>query len=192
MKAPHKLFAVGALLLLLLSAGCAARGPSPLEFTVRQFSEMDRQTAMERAEIALITMGYEIDRRDEEAGVITTKPVRGPAGGEPRAPRISISDRSPTRHICEVRVTRGDAGTNVHCRVVVQQLATEAHRMFLQDRGISDSPAVTPIEREAATTEAQNQVWQAIRRDKIKERELLSAIAPPDTSPDDTEPAPSS
>jgi hypothetical protein len=153
---------------------------------------MDRQTAMERAEIALVTMGYEIDRRDEEAGIITTKPVRGLASGAPRVPRISISDRSPTRHICEVRVTRGDAGTHVSCRVIVQQLATEAHRMFLHDRGISDSPAVTPIEREAATTEAQNQVWQTIRRDKIKERELLSAIASPDMSPDDMEPVPSS
>jgi hypothetical protein len=186
------MFAVGVLLLPLPYAGCAARGPSPLEFTVRQFSEMDRQTAMQRAETTLITMGYEIDRYDEQSGVITTRPVRGPASGESRVPRISISDRSPTRHICEVRVKRGDTGTHVYCRVLVQQLATEAHRMFLNDRSISDSPADTSIDREAATTEAQNQVWRTIRRDKIRERALLSAIAAPGRSPGDAEPAPSS
>lgn len=41
---------------------------------------------------------------------------------------------------------------------------------------LSDTPAVTPIERDAATTERQNTVWTFVRRDERLERALLEEL----------------
>ena len=48
--------------------------------------------------------------------------------------------------------------------------------MLAYDRSGSDSPASTPIEREAATTDRQNTVWETIHRDRSSERRILAII----------------
>jgi len=169
--------------------GCASPGPSPLSFDVQHFPGADSAATFERAEIALINLGYRIDKRDRAGGIITTKPIAGSARDEPRRRTVSLSGPRATRRICEVLITDDDGGVGVYCRMIVQELSTEAHRLSARDHGISDTPGQTPIDREGATTDSQNQVWRTIRRDKTTEQEILAAIAaladrPPTSAPD--------
>ena len=58
---------------------------------------------------------------------------------------------------------------------------------------LSDSPAYTPIERDAATTDQQNTVWTKVKRDRSLERalleELCEQLAPAPSEPVAEQPA---
>lgn len=86
------------------------------------------------------------------------------------------TSRSRLRRVVHVRVTQSTDVVNVYCQVAIQEQTTEAHRMFRRNHMISDTPGETPIDREAATTDEQNIVWQTIGRDKAAERRILEAI----------------
>jgi hypothetical protein len=158
----------------LLLAGCAAPGPTAQNFLVRHATDLPRDAVFARAEVALLELGYQIDRADSAEGVLTTQPVMG-AESAKSASGFGLG-RVTVRTVAEVRVQAAETGSTVFCRVRVEQLATASHAAFLQDRGASDLPSQTPIDREGATTEEQNAVWTMIRRDRAKERAIIGAI----------------
>lgn len=164
-------------------AGCASSGPTPLSHSVRHVQGIDRSGVFEGARRALSEMGYAVDHADSAAGVITAHPVAPAPVAEGAGDAVRLSSRVHLRRVAHVRVTQTDDIVNVYCRVVVEERTTQAHRMFQRERTVSDLPGDTPIEREAATTEEQNTVWQTIRRDKGAERRILQAILQ-QTSPD--------
>ncbi len=163
------------LVLALVCLSCACVGPdvARLTFTVRHLPTQDRLGLLDTAETALVKLGYRIRSRDAAAGVLMTEPT-DLASTDRRSTRMGSPVRM--RRLVEVRVTSTDSATSVYCKAIVQELVTEAHRLFALDRDGIDRPARTPIDREAATTREQNAVWRTIRRDRSTERAILSAI----------------
>ena len=162
---------------VVFSFGCATRDLSPLSHSVRHIRGGDRTAVLDAARSALSGLGYPIDRVDQVAGVVTSQPVPTKSLREPVHPRgTRISSRSDVRQIAEVRVTYAGDDVKVYCRVLLQEQTTRVHQIFAQDRGISDMPDATPIDRDAGTTEQQNIVWQNVSRDKTAERAILRAI----------------
>ena len=129
------------------------------------------------AQQALADIGYRIDRADRESGVITTEPTVANLDTEMAGGRAMLSSSGRGRRIVEVRLVEGPTGANVHCRVAIQLLTTEAHRMFRHEAVGADIPSETAIDLEAASTPEQNAVWKTVGRDKPAERQILDAIA---------------
>lgn len=147
-----------------------------MDYSVCQAQHQNRALALDAAEAALIDLGYAIERRDLAEGVITTQPTEA-HGGLDSTHSSRLSSQGKTRRIVEVRVQEDDGVTKLFCKVIIQEQSTEEHRMFASDRSSSDSPGDnTAINRDAATTAAQNTVWRTLRRDKTAEREVLAVI----------------
>ncbi|MCH7995324.1 MAG: hypothetical protein IIB57_12895 [Planctomycetes bacterium] len=156
--------------------GCATPTPTAANFAVRHFENGDRARLFAAAAAAMEETGYETSPGEPDAGRLVSIPRFNVAGDEPTGRASQISSKSLTRRIAEVRVEESGDRVSVFCRVLVQEQTTRAHRMLAFDQSGSDSPATTPIEREAATTERQNTVWQTIRRDRSTERRILAVI----------------
>ncbi len=156
--------------------GCASTGLSPLNFGIRHIQDGNRTAVFDAARAALTDLSYRIDRADPVAGLIEAQPIRTAAGAAPARMEMRLSSHTRLRTIAYVHITQGTERVSVYCKVVVQELATEAHRMFRHDHRASDIPGDTAIDREAATTTEQNTVWQTIRRDKAAERRILKTI----------------
>ena len=156
--------------------GCAAQAPTAANFAVRHFQNGDRSGLLAAASAAMEETGYETSPGDPNLGRLVSVPRYNVPGDEPTGRATQISSKSMTRRIVEVRVEDSGDRVSVFCRVLVQEQTTRAHRMLAFDQSGSDSPATTPIEREAATTEQQNTVWQTIRRARSTERRILTLI----------------
>lgn len=156
--------------------GCATQAPTAANFAVRHFENGDRAVFLSAAVAALEETGYEASPGESDSGRLVSVPRFNVAGDRPTGRAPQISSKSLTRRIAEVRVEESGDRVSVFCRVLVQEQTTRAHRMLAFDQSGSDSPAITPIEREAATTDRQNTVWQTIRRDRSTERRILAVI----------------
>lgn len=159
---------------VVFPTGCRVAEPGPSGFSVRHFAPQDGGVALDFAETALRAAGFRIDARDRAGGTITA--VRKEVSdGASRTRRVG---RRPSRRLsARVRVVSSDTGLKVFCRVFLQELATEAHRLAARDFAGRDTPVDTPIDREAATTARQNTVWRTLHRDRAVERLILSRIA---------------
>ncbi len=161
--------------IITLAGGCASTSRMTDPYAFRVLAGVDSATALARADAALANLGYAIELRDPDRGVIETLPVSG-ATRDSDQPRVGSSRRGAVRMIARVRITPSDAGSRVSCQVVVQERSTQAHRLFRAARSRSDLPSETPIELEGATTEDQNTVWHTFRRDRLRERTILEEI----------------
>ena len=166
--------------------GCAAQAPTSANFAVRHFPSGDRAGLLTAAAAAMEESGYELSLGDPDSGRLVSRPRFNVAGDKPTGRTSQISTKSLMRRIAEVRVEDSGDRVSVFCRVLVQEQTTRAHRMLAFDQSGSDSPATTPIEREAATTESQNTVWQTVRRARTAERRILAEIG--DREGDDQNP----
>lgn len=156
--------------------GCAAPQISHLQFGSRRIPGATRSAVFATAQQVLVDLGYRLRRADPESGVITTEPTAVKLDTESVGGRATLSSSGRGRRIVEVRLVEGSSGANVHCRVAIQLLTTEAHRMFRHEAVGADIPNETAIDLEAASTAEQNAVWKTIRRDKPAERQILDAI----------------
>ena len=143
---------------------------------MRHFETGDRAAFLAAAALALEETGYKMSGYELTEGRLVSEPRFDVARDRPTGRASLISSKSLTRRIAEIRVEQPAERISVYCRVLVQERTTRAHRMLAYDRSGSDSPASTPIEREAATTDRQNTVWETIRRDRSSERRILAII----------------
>lgn len=133
---------------------------------------------LDTIEAAMVKAGFQIEKRDMAAGVVTSLPHEGmlddhDASGARRT-------RGRTRRVAEVQLQDQGDTVRVYCKVLVQQLASGAYGLYAQERATTDSPGeYTAIQRDAATTEKQNTVWRTVRRDKTAERAILDQIQGP-------------
>lgn len=163
-------------LLLVGSTGCATSPPSELLFHVRPMTGISTEAAFGLGERALTSLGYAIDLSDLDSGRLTTVPILSSGRGEPASSGTNLGRPVAVRRIAEFRVHPMGDSVRVYCRVVVQQRLVGAERMYLRQAPISDLPGETPIERGAATTGKQNEVWRTVRRDKVRERQIMDAL----------------
>ncbi len=163
-------------LVLVGIGGCVTSSPKAANFAVRHFETGDRAAFLAAAALALEETGYKMSGYELTEGRLVSEPRFDVARDRPTGRASLISSKSLTRRIAEIRVEQPTERISVYCRVLVQERTTRAHRMLAYDRSGSDSPASTPIEREAATTDRQNTVWETIRRDRSSERRILAII----------------
>lgn len=156
--------------------GCATQAPTAANFSVRHFENGDREVFLAAAAVAFEQTGYETSPREPDTGRLVSAPRFDVAGDKPAGWATKISSKSLMRRIAEIRVEQPGDRISVFCRVLVQEQTTRAHRMLAFDQSGSDLPATTPIERDAATTDRQNTVWETIRRDRSTERRILAVI----------------
>jgi hypothetical protein len=154
------------------TVGCAGPGPALHDYSVRPLPLAQADAAFEAAESALLEFGYEIAAREPAAGRLETVPIESTEASSSEGVSLRTAR---LRRVAQIRVVRAGDEARLYCNVSVQQLRTEAHRWLAFDRGSSDMPGQTPIEREAGTTTEQNAVWETIHRDKAAERAILTA-----------------
>ena len=162
--------------LTFLAGGCAASRVSPSQFASRQVPGASRSNLFTAARQTLVKLGYRLDQVDAIAGVITAEPTDAELQERTAQTRATLSTPGRERRVVDIRLIEGADGPRVHCRVSIQLLTTEAHRMFRHDRPGTDIPHETAIDLDAAANAAQNSVWKTVRRDKSAERQILDAI----------------
>lgn len=129
---------------------------------------------------------------DTENRTIETEPVEFSTTRASGTARDLYRGRSRMRRVARFSVGRRGRTSVARLRIDVERQDTvRVLTMQPPTQRVSDSPAYTPIERDAATTERQNTVWTHVRRDRRMERELLQELserfAPPTVEAADAE-----
>lgn len=163
-------------IVLLAAGGCSLGTYVPQSYRVLHLPSGDRHSVYEAALAVLVDQGYEIKSADPITGVITTEPVRARQADASRSPAVRLSAPRILRRIAEVRVAKAADATSLYCKVAIQELVTDTHRILWQDRHATDVPNATAIDRGAGTTREQNMVWQTLRRDRAAERRILDGV----------------
>jgi len=159
--------------------GCANREAQTVNYAVRSAPSGERSALLDTAETVLVSLGYEIARRDTAGGVVVSEPM-----GIDRSGKRTVRADNPLRKVAEVRLAGGANQLKVHCKVLIQEQATDSFSFQMSDRSGDDVPGHhTAIDRDAATTAEQNSVWRTVRRDKTAEREILDQITEPADTP---------
>jgi hypothetical protein len=181
---------------LLLVAGCALGGDSRGS-AAREFEAVTPDDVFAAA-IPILRSEFRRLEIDHEARRIVSAPVEFRTAADTGTARDLIGAESEMRRVATFSVGRRGAGALARLRIDVERRDT-AHRRVRQYHGsrLSDAPGQTAIERDAATTEAQNTVWTRVRRDRALERALLSELLerfapPPADVPAQRKPSPGS
>lgn len=143
-----------------------------MSFSVRRVSAAEQDVVFERARSVLLDRGYRIEVTAPQAGRLTTYPVDKLDVDEPRG---AMHGRTG-RQVVEIRISKEDGETAIYCRVFLLRQTTESHRLMAAEQSADDRPARTPIEREGATGQRQNVVWETVGRNKSHERAILTDI----------------
>ncbi|MFQ5590039.1 MAG: hypothetical protein ACE5HE_02640 [Phycisphaerae bacterium] len=171
-----KAIKIGWIAQCLVMAGCATTRPPTIGHSTAHLTGADRATAFAAAENVLTGLGYRVDKRDASYGILLAHPSSGGTVESPPYRPVHLSSSSSTRDVAEVHVEQVGSTVSVSCKVLIQEQTTQAHRLMTHDQSGGDAPTETPIDRDAATTAAQNTVWRTLRRDIPTEREILTAI----------------
>jgi hypothetical protein len=97
-------------------------------------------------------------------------------GGTGRIRDTAIGFRNRMRHQATLTVTPQGPGSVVKCMVNVERLDTADHRVFRDQQQFQDYPTETPIDRDAAISTSQDQVWTPMPRDRKLEQEILDVV----------------
>jgi hypothetical protein len=123
---------------------------------------------------------HEFDRLtvDHAARRITSEPQEFVTQTESLTSRDFVGARTTLRRVATMSVVaRGESRSQVRLRIDRQREdTTRTEQASAGQYRLSDSPAYTPIERDAGTTTKQNTVWTSIGRDSKLERELLGEL----------------
>jgi len=90
--------------------------------------------------------------------------------------RDSIGFNNRLRRTASVQIRPTEDGCQIECVVERQRLDTADHRVLQENRGGSDVPNATPIERDAGLTKDQQDAWTDLPRDRDMERSVLTSI----------------
>lgn len=108
---------------------------------------------------------------------IVTHPVEYQTSSDSGTARDLYRGRSTMRRVAHFHVGRRGDGSIARLRVEIERKDTDRREVFQPDQNrLSDAPSQTPIERDAATTTAQNTVWTFVKRDRRLERALLAEL----------------
>ncbi len=168
-------------------AGCAAEQDTR-QFQARRI-DADADAVLAAAEVALRREfgPLSVDRGSRRIEIV---PQEYTTARESGTSRDLVGVPSNLRRLAQCSVTpRGDRSI-LRLRIEVQrQDAAQREALRTDTARISDTPAYTPIDRDAAVTREQNAVWTFVRRDRALESALLAevqdrfAAEPPEPSP---------
>lgn len=155
--------------------GCA-RGLEAPGYTTRLIDSADPDRVLQAAEVVL---RREFGRLtvDREQRRIESDPVEYTTVRDSGTARDLVGARSRMRRVARFVAVRRARGSLARLRIDLERQDTAQRAARPPDAyRLSDSPAYTPIERDAATTRRQNTVWTKVRRDQRLERALLDEL----------------
>jgi hypothetical protein len=167
-----------ALLLCLIPVvgmGCAA-APDASRFATRAIQAAD-QDAVFAAAIPIMRREFGRIDVDRSGRWIEATRVYS-ADDQSNTARDLVRAPSTLRQNALMHVRRSGDTAVAEIRVDIQRRDTERRRMMMSSpTRLTDRPSSTPIDRDAATTTKQNEVWTNVRRDRPLERSLLEELA---------------
>ena len=177
---------------LLALSGCSQR--SELTGQQARVIEASDEDAVLAAATTLLRREFGRVHAEDDGRTIVTEPAPYNTTRESGTARDLYRGRSAMRRVARFSVGRRGDAVIARLRIDIEREDTERMTSFQPEATrISDSPAYTPIDRDAATTERQNTVWSFVRRDQRLERSLLAELqarfAAPPTEAADAEPA---
>lgn len=108
---------------------------------------------------------------------VATEPAEFSTTRESGTARDLYRGRSTMRRIAHFDVARTVDATVARLRIDIERQDTARAQAAQPPTGrLGDTPAYTPIERDAATSARQNAVWLPVRRDRRLERLLLDEL----------------
>ena len=173
---------------VVLLAGCAS-GLEGSRYQSRVITGASPQDVFQAAEVLLRREFGRLARVDRETCRIETQPVEYRTRKESGTARDLYAGASTMRKTAYFVAAPHPKGAVARLRIEIERLDTERQEAFAPDRRrrLTDTPAETPIERDAATSERQNRVWTFVKRDYRLERallaELMETFAPPPEPP---------
>ena len=177
----------GVVLILLLPVLLLPVGCGPQSELARQQSrviQVDDPDQILLAATKVLRREFRRMHVDTENRIIETEPVEFSTTRSSGTARDLYRGRSRMRRIAHFSVGRRGQSSVARLRIDVERQDTDrVLTMQPPTQRVSDSPAYTPIERDAATTERQNTVWTRVRRDRRMERELLQELSEQFTLP---------
>ena len=167
-------------------AGCT-QGTDAKAFHIRTIATSDGEDVFQAAQVVLrrefgpLEVDSQLHRLQSRPSEYRTTSTSGTA-------RDLYRGESVMRRIAYLSVSPRHDETIVRIRIEIERQDTERREVFQPESSrLSDAPGRTPIERDAATTTAQNTVWTFVRRDYQLERALVSELqeqfAPPAVEP---------
>jgi hypothetical protein len=113
-----------------------------------------------------------------EGRTIDSEPAEYNTTSQSGTARDLYRGSSTMRRVAHLSVGKRGSETVARLRIDIERQDTaRAQNAPPQSAGrFGDSPAETPIQRDAATTDRQNTVWSFVRRDSRLERELLQEL----------------
>ncbi len=168
-----------------LLSGCAE--PEERRATVRLIQQTSPDEVLSEAIVILRREFGRVDA-DRTRGVVRSVAAEYRTASDSGTARDLVGGASTMRRSAELSVASRGRNTIVRLRIDVErQESAEREPIRTEEKRWSDSPAYTPIERDAATTPQQNTFWRRLRRDYALERSLLEelqerfAVEPPAT-----------
>jgi hypothetical protein len=166
----------------LAAAGCSSSQPAPV--SQPGCTPAPKAEAMPAARHVLVQMGFQIDKYDLDAGVITTRPLSGSQFFEVwRGDNASTYDATEAamhsiRRVVEMSFTESDGSTCMLCRANVKRLSlperqvvgtSGAFSLFTRSTGFITDTRLNPAqEREMA--------WIDLDRDAALEAKVVASV----------------
>lgn len=161
---------------LVLFTGCAATGDDERAFQSRVIRSGDAdRVLLAAAEVVRREFGrVAVDRGARRC---VSDPVEFRVTSGSGSTRDLYGGASTLRRIAYFQCARRGESVVAQLRVDVERENSDRMAGVPQEPGrFGDSPAQTPVERDAATTTRQNQAWLLVKRDFQLERQLLEDL----------------
>lgn len=163
-------------------AGCAATdsrtaAPRPGESLARSIDSPDADAVLREA-YEILKRDFDGARIDRERRIVISASVEYSATRDTGTPSDFVGVPNTLRRTAIVACEPLEGGTLARVRVDVERRDTQRRQaMQREETQFGDTPRQTAIERDAATTPRQNDVWTRIRRDRVLEQQILADIA---------------
>ncbi len=168
--------AAGAILIALISAGCASPGDAT-RYLARVIPQTPANSVQRQAEL-LLRREFGRVTVDSAAGRLETSPTEFVATSGSGSSRELYGGPANLRRKAVMLIESRGPDALARLRIDVEREDTLSQEtMHPGQNRLSDSPAYTSIERDAATTPTQNRVWTYVRRDRALERQLLDELS---------------
>ncbi len=162
--------------LAALMTGCADSAPAPSTYLQRVIPGAAPEAVYDAAR-GILQREFGRVEADRDGQRLQSDPSEFDTARDSGTARDLVGGSTRMRRVAHCIVGKRSDGALVRIRVDVQRLDS-SRRPAGRDEGyrVDDSPAYTPIDRDAATTEQQNTLWTTVRRDREMERLILDEL----------------
>lgn len=172
-----------ALVLGIAGTGCSSNGgdgvvdrPRVEGWSQRRATGVSGQQAADAAKASLQQWFGRVNTQPGSTLLVQGGPSEYTQKGGGDRVRDTVGFNNRLRRTATVQIRPVDDGCIIQCVVERQRLDTADQRVLQENRGGSDVPNATPIERDAGLTRSQQDSWTDLPRDRDMERTILNSI----------------